>query len=566
MSRKRILFRMVSVLVLLSLVACSRTGPTATPSKPVETVEPSSTVAAKDTAVPPTPVPPTPTPGPKYGGTLHLAWGGAISELDPHDFIGGATILFYTVYNRLVRVGRDGSIVPDLAKSWEVSSDGLTYTFHLFEGVKFQNVEPVNGREMTADDVVWNLDRLLGLGEESALQPFYAGVDKGEAVDRYTVKIVLTAPWSGFLARLGGDHGLFIAPHEAVETWGNLNEHAVGTGPFILETYGRETGATVRRNPDYFVEGLPYLDGIRWTVIPDYAAKQAAFLAKEIDAYQPSMAQMKQWREQYPTMLFEEGIDRGLPVLVCNSRSGPLSDVRVRQAIDLAIDRKKLLDVYGVGDHIVGPIPPYAEQWALPQAELEEMPGRRYPKDEDIAEAKRLLAEAGYPDGKGLENVGILYNGQDVQQTELATIIQGRLEQDLGVTFEMRPADMSALLNALVTGDYDLCAIGTDPVADPDDALKWYDPSGYGALFFSISPETEPELIDLMTKQRAAADVEERQQLVWEAQRVILDRCYVIYLVNRRVYSAHWPSLHDVHGNSPGVGQFYDVIQQWLDR
>jgi peptide/nickel transport system substrate-binding protein len=206
---------------------------------------------------------------PKRGGILRV-WGYDPPHFDPQLTINGKTqntVSF--VYSTLVqyKVGADVNpgtftVEPHLAERWE-QPDDTTYIFHLRQGVKWHNKPPVNGRELVAEDVKFTFDRFLtepGNAARYVLEP----VDRVEVVDRYTVKFLLKEPFVWLVNMLANPLSMWIIAPEVVEKYGDLKkaEHAIGTGPFLLERYEPNVKTVFKRNPDYFLRGQPYVDGV----------------------------------------------------------------------------------------------------------------------------------------------------------------------------------------------------------------------------------------------------------------------------------------------------------------
>src|SRR3989441_947262 len=227
---------------------------------------------------------------PRRGGILR------VRGFDPPNFDHHLTLAGFTqstvsfVYSKLVRhkVGGDVSpgtfiLEPDLAERWEALND-TTYVFHLRQGVKWHNKPPVNGRELVAEDVKFTYDRFLT--EQGNVNRFLLdSVDRVEVVDRYTVKFLLKEPYVWFLSVLAYPQSMWIIAPEVVQHFGDLKkaETAIGTGPFILERYEPNVKTVFRRNPDYFREGQPYVDGVEWLVIPDDSTGQAMYRTGQLD-------------------------------------------------------------------------------------------------------------------------------------------------------------------------------------------------------------------------------------------------------------------------------------------
>src|SRR2546425_12291725 len=228
---------------------------------------------------------------PKRGGIL-LVRGLDPPHFDPHLTLNvktNATLSF--AYSTLVRykVGADvppGTflIEPHLAARWE-QPDDTTYIFHLRKGVKWHNKPPLNGRELTAEDVKFTYTRFLtakGNPERYLLD----SVDRVEAVDRYTVKVVLGEPYVRLPHQLGNALCMWIVAPEVVERYGDLKkpETAIGTGPFTLERYDRNVKAVFKKHPQYFRPGQPSVDGVEWMVIEDDSTGLASYRTGQIDA------------------------------------------------------------------------------------------------------------------------------------------------------------------------------------------------------------------------------------------------------------------------------------------
>src|SRR3990172_8205995 len=209
-----------------------------------------------------------PAQQPKRGGVLRVAEREA-PGLDPHLSISFLTHSYVSLtYSQLVRFpngpeqksASDFSIMPDLAEKWTVSKDGKIYTFSLRKGVRFHNKPPVNGRELTAEDVKYSLERFMA---KSGFRDRFEPVQAIDAVDRYTVRITLKEPYAPFLNHLANPSFCAILPREAEEKFKNFNhpDAVIGTGPFVLKSYEKGVKVVFERNPTYFMKGLPYLDG-----------------------------------------------------------------------------------------------------------------------------------------------------------------------------------------------------------------------------------------------------------------------------------------------------------------
>src|SRR5438477_9192581 len=238
------------------------------------------------------------------------------------------------MYNQLVRFDTDMQPVPELAESWEVSRDGLVWTFTLRQGVKFHD-----GQELTSADVKFTFDRLF---EKSPGKSDFIAVDKVEPVGKHTVKFVTKEPFAGLLAALGGFWG-FIISEAGIKKHGDLNKAALGTGPFVLEDWRVEQQMVLKKNPHYFKRGRPYVDKIVLRTIRDEANTVAALRTGQIQhAFIEDNKNYNLLKDE--KMLTGYRSSRlGYDYLNINASRGPLKDVRVRQAISWTVDRAQVL-------------------------------------------------------------------------------------------------------------------------------------------------------------------------------------------------------------------------------
>ena len=221
---------------------------------------------------------------PKVGGTL-VVRSGPIRGIDPHFETWGTTLqVVHQAYNGLVKFTPDGTtIIPDLAESWQ-QTDDLTYVFHLHKGVRFHDVPPVSGRELTSADVKYSIERQM-TDQPGKFQHAYFFLGKLASIDtpdKYTVVFKTQEPYAPFMNYIANPWTVIVA-REVVEKYGDLQKHAIGTGPFIMKDYRRDQEATFVKNPHYFKPGLPYLDEVRLQYVIDPAAATAAFRGQQTD-------------------------------------------------------------------------------------------------------------------------------------------------------------------------------------------------------------------------------------------------------------------------------------------
>ena len=346
---------------------------------------------------------------PKRGGTL------TTRGFDPPHFDPMLTSNFKThsalsyTHSRLVRHKAGPAVTPgsfpiegDLAESWTQPNE-TTYVFKLRRGVRWQAKPPVNGRELTSEDVRYSVERFMTV-TGNAYAYMLKAVDRVEAPDRYTVKFTLKEPFVWFLDMLAHPMAVAIVAQECVEKFGDLKkaEACVGTGPWMLESYRPNQRLTFLRHPGYFVSGLPYIDRIEAPIDEDSASRIASFLAGKYDIgydggyiFRTEWAQIKDAvRQKRPNLKTIDVVANIFSHLAMRTDQKPFSDVRVRRAISLAVDRQGLMDATSEGTGAFNPpVPAGLKEWSIPMNQLGE--GARY-YTHDLGEARRLMAAAGY--------------------------------------------------------------------------------------------------------------------------------------------------------------------------
>jgi peptide/nickel transport system substrate-binding protein len=522
----------------------------------------------------------TPTAGraqtPKRGGTLNLRlWD------PPHFDLHAAGGLSYKLHipmsfthSRLVRHRTGPAVVPgtfqfepDLAESWSQPNE-TTYVFKLRRGVKWHNKAPANGRELVADDVTYTINRFLTT-KGHANAHMLAAVDKVEAVDKYTVKFTLKEASAWFLDTLASPMVTAIVCKEASEKFGDLKkpESFIGTGPWMLESYRPSQGLTFVRNPAYFLPGLPHIDRIEVSVDEDNASRMSSFLAGKYDLGWefPGQINRTDWvqikdslRQKRPNLKVMEFPANVMSHISMRTDQKPYSDVRVRQAISLAVDRQGIVDgvLEGVGAFNAA-VPAALKDWALPVSQLGE--GARYFKH-DPAEAKRLLAAAGYPNGFSAGMCFTTYGSTVL--TDAVQIILKNLK-DVGIEAKLDQKEYGAYITSCFYGKFDAMTYGPQtPFLEPDSFL-------YGQ-YHADEPRNQshvkdPVLGDMLIRQRRTFDVAKRKELIAEIQRYLAKQQYYVATPST-VYVAVWDGALQNYGPNLGFDYGGRLLAAWLNR
>jgi peptide/nickel transport system substrate-binding protein len=511
---------------------------------------------------------------PKRGGTLTLRlW-------DPAHWDPMLTIAFKThipltfTHSRLLKHKAGPSVVPgtfpiegDLAESWTQPNE-TTYVFKLRKGVRWHNKPPVNGRELTADDIVYTVNRFLTV-KGNANAYMLKSVDKVEAVDRYTVKFTLKEPFAWFLDMLANPMAVAIVAKECVEKFGDLKkmESVVGTGPYTLEGYKPNVGFTLVRNPNYFVAGLPYIERIEGVVDEDTASRMSAYLSGKYDlgydfpgtVTRTDWVQMKDTlKQRRPNLRIVEFPANVMTHISMRTDQKPFNDARVRQAISLAMDRQNMIDATFEGVGVFNPpVPAALKEWSMPMDQLGE--GAKYYRY-DPAEAKRLLAAAGYPNGFP---AGICYHGYgSAVLNDLAQLVLKYLK-DVGIEAKLDTKEYGAYISTCFYGKFDSMTYGPQtPFLEPDNFL-------YGQYFpgelKNQSHSNDPVVADMLVRQRRTFDLAKRREVLHEIQRHLAKQQYYVQMPSG-VYVAVWEGALKNYGPNLGYDYGGRLMAAWLDR
>ncbi len=338
-------------------------------------------------------------------GSTEPPWLADPRSLDPHqETYGATTVITCNTNSTLLRTNPEMTGWElDLAESYK-QIDDTTYEFKIHKGVRFHNVPPVNGRELTSADVKYSIERAMGMyGRKSDFKHsyYFDKIKSIETPDKYTIVFKLSQPFAPFLKYIATPWAAITAK-EIVDKYGDLKNVAIGTGPFILKEFVKGSHITLVKNPNYFKKGLPYLDGITFKIMPDPASVLSAFIAGRLDGIGLYYYQLDTVKKEAPDALITEYPGTHMWVLRVQPwiegtkpLKKPLDDKRVRQAISMAIDKPRLLKLAwgGFGTVATGPVPPVYDD-ALPPADQVKY---------NPEQAKKLLAEAGYPNGFSLE-------------------------------------------------------------------------------------------------------------------------------------------------------------------
>lgn len=502
----------------------------------------------------------TATPGPRAGGVLTMVVANDPASFELQVDTIPANVIASPAYNRVVQYdpknGKD--LIPDLAESWEVSKDGLTYTFNVRQGVKFHN-----GTPLTAEDVAYNLERVTtppkGL---NAVVSFFVAppTNKIEVVDASTVRVTLKKPFAPLLSAYALDT-VPIYSKAWVQDKGDMKTTIMGTGPFKYKSFTPSVSAEMTRNPDYWVKGRPYLDGVNVFIVKDANTRVAALRtgkarmgARGTSAFSPSQTEtLKKDVPQLQVYPISSPIESAA---FFNTRVVPMNDLRVRKAFHLAMDRQAAIKVVAEGAGEPGRFFPL-QGWGIPEKDLLAMPGFRGDKAADIAEAKKLLADAGYPNG-----LSLTLNSRQNQATRDSAIFMTNQLDSIGIKASVNVLEDAVFWQKGKESGFQVMVFTPAPlVADP----AWYGRYAFpgGSLNFTGN-ESDKKLVDMWEKQAQILDPKERQAAIRAIDEYMWnENVSAVPLVVFNTFAVMWP---EVRGFVPGITDYAtnNLQEIWL--
>lgn len=433
----------------------------------------------------------------------------APTNLDIRNQSGSALdqVLIDNIYEPLVGRGTDNKVSAGLAKSWDVSEDAKTYTFHLNSGITFSN-----GDALDSADVVWSLRQLLEKKYASSDQ--LRNIASIEAKGADTVVVTLTAPYADLLWSLSGRPGL-VFDHDASY---DAKTQAIGSGPYLLKTFKENDSIILTRNTKYWGTKKATVKTITLKYFADDNAALNAFKAGSVQVLAPVMnAKMAASLEKDDRFVVGQGDDTDKYVLGMNNKGKVLSNKKIRQAIRYAIDSKEIIASRGgVDAELGGPIPSLDPGY-------EDLTGL-YPHD--VAKAQQLLKEAGYSDSKPLK---LTLEYANTYGTEFGEQLKSQLAK-VGIDLNVKVVEFSTWLQDVYTNhDYDLSLVDHN---ESHDFYQWADPTYYYGY-------DSKEVQDLYAKSITATDEAEQAEYLRQAAHKVSEDAAADWLLNYRVTTAY---------------------------
>ena len=436
----------------------------------------------------------------KDGGDLRAALTGEPDVLDPatSSIYTGAQV-YEGIFSKLIDMAPDGSLVPDLATEW-TQNDPVTWTFKLVTNASFHN-----GEAFSSADVKYTFDRILDPKTASAYAGLYAQIASVAAPDPATVVFHLKSPFGPFLTNLATNGE--IVNKKAIES-ADPARNPVGTGPFQFVEWVQGDHITLKKNPNYFKAGLPHLDSVTFKFLPVDQSRIDGLVAGELDWVDAIPLQQVPALKADSRFTYVTSPVAGIPDFIAlNTKLAPFDNVKVRQAVALAVNRAAIRDVAYLGTGELG---------------LTEMPTGSawydatglFSTDPDLTKAKALLAEAGYPNGLKVEYLGLpqypelLKTGQVLRETL----------KDIGIDMTINPVDVSVWFDAFVAGKYQITSAYQERTIDPD---NFYSLVLHTGAPVNTTGYSNPAVDALIDKAAASADPAERKALYQQVRAMV---------------------------------------------
>jgi len=453
---------------------------------------------------------------------LHFALSGNPDTLDPHKTAG--TLTFQTVksfYDTLVEVDQSEKIIPALAESWSVSADSLSWTFKLRSGVKFSN-----GDRLSSKDVKATFERVKAKETASPKANEFAAIASIDTPDDATVVIKLSKPYAPFLGVLASGWGA-ILPKSLIDSGHDFAAKPVGTGPFTLKEFVRDGRIVMEKNRSYWMAGLPKLDRIQMDIIPERAVQVQGLVSGAVDAVEFVDVSDIPILSASADVQVDKDLTALILVMGINCSNPVLADPRVRQAVNYAIDKQKVLDVAYGGGKVIGTFIDAGNAYYKDFTSL-------YPYDP--AKAKAILKEVNIPAGTSFDMV--LPSNYDMH------VKAGQLYQEMlsavGLNVKIKLVDWPTwLADAYTNAKYDFTVVGHTGKLDPDGTL-----GGYGDKKRYVRWENA-EVAGLIAKAAATTDFEARKKLYDQVLETMAREVPFVYLGSSFRYKAYRKNVVD---------------------
>jgi peptide/nickel transport system substrate-binding protein len=503
------------------------------------------------------------------GGTLNLATDDDMTDWDMR--VNGQTANnaqgLRLAYNSLLAFQAkplpdanylDTTLIPELAEKWEVSPDAKTFTFHLQKGVKWADGAPLNGRELSSADVKWSYEYASSTGEFKDLPPgqnsyMWDGLAGIDTPDPYTVVVKFKEGFAPFINYAASNLNPIYAP-ELKKLDGGLTTNILGTGPYQWDQANTQKGSrwVFTKNATSFQADQTYINEVRYIVIKEEATRQAAFKAKQVDSY--SSTDAKSGEEVLRANPDAPSIEYtgGPRYLLLNFARPPLDNMKVRLAISRAIDRDAFIKVQG-GKGEWGLAGTNLRADLFTQEEIKQI--NRF----DIADGKKLMAEAGFANGA---EAAFMYDNSSSSDQTLVPLLQSQLKQ-IGIDMKLDGRTRTEVGADRKTGDFQMHWFGEYGAPDPDYSIFGYYSPGQRLNYTKVN---DPKMTQMALAQRQEADPVKRRELLRQAVKYLNETALGIG-IDRTAGLMMWqPYLKNFAPSWDWAAGRSTMIGLWIDR
>lgn len=479
------------------------------------------------------------------GGTLQVAFQNPWESLDPHVTSSYSSLqILNNVLETPTTYDDDLEVVPSLATSWEQSEDGLTWTYELRDDVFFSN-----GRQMTAEDVVFTYERFLDpdggfSGNKDNIGPEGTVV---EAVDTYTFTITTPQPIGISPILIGLNKATGIIASESLEDDGSI-QIPIGTGPFMITEVDGTNRLVLERNPYYWQDPYPYLDSVVIQPIPDDTVRETSLLGGQVDWVLAIAPQSFEALMADDNIVVDTAPQLSYDYFGLNLNREPFDDVRVRQAMAYAIDRDQICEAayFGLCEGIQEPIGT-GSPWYFGLEPYDGAP--------DLDLARELLEEAGYGDGFQMT---WMPNSQVGETVRAAQVLQAQLSQ-IGITSDIFAPEWAEWLELQGGGEYDAFICSWNGLKDAD---QYFYLQHRTDRVFNFTGYSNPDFDALVDAGREVADFDARYDIYAEANEILTNDAPYVYMYNKLEIRAYSPSVQGFVVRPDQANNFWNV---WLD-
>jgi peptide/nickel transport system substrate-binding protein len=419
------------------------------------------------------------------------------------------------LYDQHVAQNSMRSIVPELATSWSSNEEGTELTFPLRQGVKWHD-----GRPFSAQDVKCTWDLLSGKASEklriNPRKSWYSNVEEVTTNGNYEVTFRLKRPQPALLALLASGWAPIYPCHVSPR---DMRSRPIGTGPFKFVEFKPNEVIRVTRNPDYWKEGRPYLDGIEWAIIKDVSTRNLAFIAGKVDLYSPhniTIPIVKAIKSQAPQAICEVAPTNVNRTLIINRDKAPFDNADLRRAMSLTLDRKAFIDIITEGQGDIGGtmLPGPEGVWSMPPELLKTLPGYDPDVGKNRAEARKILEKLGYGPDKRL---AVTVSTRNVSGYRDAAVILIDQLKEIYIDGQLETVDTTQWYPKIMRKDFTVgLNVSESAVDDPDQ--QFYE-NYVCTAERNYTGYCSPEFDQLVDRQSAESDKEKRKRLVWEIER-----------------------------------------------